>query len=158
MNTHNPNVYSRAYEAAGRALRRRGILPIAAAGNSGRRGSRGYPFVGNPARCPSFMAVSSVDCKRRRSAFSSFGPQVEITAPGSNVWSTYPPNTYKRLSGTSMACPHVAGVAALVKARRPTWSGDRIRLHLLRTATDLGSPGRDWFYGFGLVNAYRAAR
>ena len=57
---------------------------------------------------------------------------------------------------TSMACPHVAGTAALVKARRRTWHPDRIRVHLWRTAIDLGSPGRDWFYGYGQVNAYRA--
>jgi subtilisin len=153
--THDPRNYSRAYENAGRALRRRGILPVAAAGNSG---SSSRPFVGNPARCPSFMAVSSIDCNRRRSPFSSYGPQVEICAPGSNVWSTYPPNRYQQLSGTSMATPHVSGVAALVKRRHPSWSGDTIRIRLWRTALDLGRPGRDWFFGYGQVNAYRAAR
>ena len=154
-NTHNPNSYSQSYENAGRQLRRRGILACAAAGNSGQTSN---PYVGNPARCPSFMAVSAVDCQRRRAAFSSYGPQVEITAPGVGVWSTYPPNTYKQMNGTSMACPHVAGVAALVKRRHPGWSGDRIRVHMWRTAMDLGRSGRDWFYGYGLVNAYRAAR
>ncbi len=153
--THDPSNYSRAYEAAGGRLRRAGILPVAAAGNSGRT-SR--PFVGNPARCPSFMAVSAVDCARRRAAFSSYGPQVEICAPGVDVWSTYPPNGYRKLNGTSMACPHVAGVAALVKQRRPTWSGSAIRVHLMRTAIDLGSPGRDPLFGYGQVNAYRAVR
>ena len=153
--THAWNNYSRAYEQAGRRLRSRGILAVAAAGNSGRT-SR--PYVGNPARCPSFMAVSSVDCARRRSPFSSYGPQVEICAPGSDVWSTYPPNGYRRLSGTSMATPHVAGVAALVKRRHPSWHGDRIRVHLWGTARDLGSAGRDWFYGYGLTNAYAAVR
>ena len=153
--THNPRVYSRAYEYAGRRLRRRGILAVAAAGNSGRTR---YPFVGNPARCPSYMAVSAVDCRGRRASFSSYGPQVEITAPGVNVWSTYPATGYRQLSGTSMAAPHVSGVAALVKRRHPTWSGDRIRVYLWRTARDLGRPGRDWFFGYGLVNAYRAVR
>ena len=153
--THNPRVYSQAYEIAGRRLRRRGILPVAAAGNSG---ATRAPYVGNPARCPSFMAVSAIDCKRRRSSFSSYGPQVEICAPGSKVWSTVPTRGYRQLSGTSMACPHVAGVAALVKRRHPTWSGDRIRVHLWRTALDLGRPGRDWFFGYGQVNAFRAVR
>ncbi len=153
--THRVNVYSRAYEAAGRRLRRRGILAIAAAGNSGRTR---YPMVGNPARCPSFMAVSAVDCRKRRAVFSSYGPQVEITAPGVDVWSTTPTRHYRKLSGTSMASPHVAGVAALIKSRHPTWHGDTIRRHIIKTATDLGRPGRDWFYGYGLVNAYRAAR
>lgn len=152
---HNADNYSRAYEQAGRRLRSRGILAVAAAGNSGRT-SR--PFVGNPARCPSFMAVASVDSQRRRSSFSSYGPQVEICAPGSDIWSTWPQTGYRQISGTSMATPHVAGVAALVKRRRPSWHGDRIRVHLSRTARDLGSAGRDWFYGYGLVNAYAAVR
>jgi subtilisin family serine protease len=153
--TNDPRVYSRAYELAGRRLRRAGILAVAAAGNSGRTIR---PFVGNPARCPSFMAVSSIDCRRRRSPFSSYGPQVEICAPGSSVWSTVPPSGYRQLSGTSMASPHVAGVAALVKRRRPSWSGDTIRVHLWRTALDLGTSGRDWLYGYGQVRAYHAVR
>lgn len=153
--THNPRVYSRAYENAGRALRRRGILAVAAAGNSGRTRR---PFVGNPARCPSFMAVSAIDCRRRRAPFSSYGPQVEITAPGVKVLSTVPRTGYRRLSGTSMATPHVAGVASLVKRRRPAWRGDTIRVHLWRTALDLGTPGRDSFFGYGQVRAYHAVR
>ncbi len=153
--THSTSNYSRAYERAGRLLRRRGILAVAAAGNSG---SSSRPYVGNPGRCPSFMAVAAVDCKRKRASFSSFGPQVEIAAPGVNVLSTYPRQGYKRLSGTSMACPHVAGVAALIKRRHPSWHGDRIRVHMWRTARDLGASGRDWATGYGLVNAYRAVR
>jgi subtilisin family serine protease len=155
VTTHDPRVYSRAYETAARRLRRAGILPVAAAGNSG-RGRR--PFVGNPGRCPSFMAVGAVDCSRRRAPFSSYGPQVEICAPGVGTWSTVPPNRYGQKSGTSMACPHVAGVAALVKRRRPAWSGDAIRVHMRRTALDLGTPGRDWFYGYGQVRAWHAVR
>ena len=153
--THDPRVYSRAYETAARRLRRAGILPVAAAGNDGRT-SR--PFVNNPGRCPSFMAVAAIDCQRRRAPFSCYGPQVEICAPGVRVWSTVKPNGYGQKSGTSMACPHVAGVAALVKRRRPAWSGDSIRVHMRRTALDLGTPGRDWFYGYGQVRAWHAVR
>lgn len=148
---HDPSKFSLAYERAGRRLRSRGILAVAAAGNTDEP-------VGNPARCPSFMAVSAVDCNRRRAPFSCFGPQVEITAPGVNVLSTFPQTGYRRLSGTSMATPHVAGVAALIKARHPSWSGDRIRVHMWRTATDLAPAGRDVAFGFGLVNAFRAVR
>ena len=153
--THDPRVYSRAYEAAGRRLRRQGILPVAAAGNSG---AKSQPYVNNPARCPSFMAVAAVDCERRRPTFSSYGRQVEICAPGVKVWSTLPPNRYGQLSGTSMACPHVAGVAALVKRSHPAWGGDEIRVHLWNTARDLGTPGNDPFCGRGLVNAYGAVQ
>ena len=151
VNTHNPRTFSAAYERAGRLLRTRGILSVAAAGNSNGP-------VGNPARCPSFMAVSAVDCNRRRASFSCFGPQVEVTAPGVNVWSTTMQTGYGKKSGTSMACPHAAGVAALIKARHPSWTGDRIRVHMWRTATDLAPAGRDIAYGYGLVNAYRGVR
>lgn len=153
--THNVNTYSRAYERAGQLLRRRGILAVAAAGNSGQTRR---PYVANPARCPSFMAVAAVDSRRRRAAFSSYGPQVEIAAPGVGVWSTTNNGAYGRKSGTSMAAPHVAGVAALNKSRRPYLSGSFIRSRMKSTANDLGTPGRDPFYGYGLVNAYRSVR
>ncbi len=153
--THDRNNYSRAYESAGLKLRRRGILPVAAAGNSGRTRR---PYVNNPARCPSFMAVAAVDSRRRRAAFSSYGPQVEISAPGVGVWSTTNDGRYGQKSGTSMAAPHVSGVAALNKSRRPHERGYQIRRRMKLTSTDLGSRGRDPFYGHGLVNAYRSVR
>lgn len=152
VNTHNPRVYSAAFERAGRVFARSGGLAVAAAGNDRRRP------VGNPARCPSFMAVSAVDCRRRLASFTNIGPQVEICGPGVGTVSTVPGGRYRSLSGTSMATPHVAGAAALVKARRPTRSGTSIRIHLRRTALDLGRTGWDPYFGFGLVNAYRAAR
>jgi len=102
------------------------------------------------------MAVAAIDSRRRRAYFSSYGPQVEIAAPGVNIISTIPGGRYGSKSGTSMAAPHVTGVAALVKRRHPSWHGDRIRVHLWRTALDLGVPGRDWLYGYGQVNAWRA--
>ena len=151
--THNLNTFNRAYERMGQWPRRRGILAVAAAGNSGASRS---PYVGNPARCPSYLSVAAIDSRRRRASFSSYGPQVEISGPGVSVYSTVPGGGYRSLSGTSMACPHVAAVAALVKRRRPSWHGDRIRVHLWRTALDLGARGRDWLYGYGQVNAYQA--
>ena len=154
--TPNPDSFSmstfnRAYEHVGLLLRRRyGVLLVAAAGNRG-----GRP-VSDPARCPSYLAVGAIDSGRRLAPFSSIGYQVELCAPGVNIISNFPPNGFRRLSGTSMAAPHVAGVAALVKARRPGLHPDSIRVHLWRTAIDLGWPGRDWAWGYGQVNAYRA--
>lgn len=150
-NTNDPRVYNMAYERIGRRLRKAGAILLAAAGNSN-------SFVGNPARCPSFVAVAAVNRRCRKAPFSCFGPQVELSAPGVRIRSLRPGRGFSLKSGTSMACPHVAGVAALVKSRHPGWSGDRIRARMDRTATDLGRPGRDPYYGYGLVNAGRATR
>lgn len=151
----NPREFNVAYERVGRRMTRAGIALVAAAGNSG---ATPRPFVGNPARCPSYQAVSAVDRRGARASFSSFGPQVEIAAPGAQILSLAPARGFRVLSGTSMACPHVAGATALVKTRYPAASGREIRWHLDRTARDLGTPGRDPFFGFGLVNIARAIR
>lgn len=150
--THNPNTFDPAYEHVGRILRRRGIVSVAAAGNNG------HQPVGNPARCPSYMAVSAVDYNRRLTTFTNIGPQIEIAAPGLGILSTLPGSRFGRLSGTSMAAPHVAGAAALVKSRRFWLHGDAIRLRLMLTASDLGSAGRDWAFGHGLLNSYQAVQ
>ncbi len=147
--THDPRVYDRAFEFVGRRLLRRGILPVAAAGNDW-----GRP-VSNPARCPSYVAVSATNRTNGLAPFSSIGPQVELCAPGQGILSTYP-GGYRIANGTSMACPHVTAVAALVKAFRPDWSVDQIRCNLWRSAVELGRPGKDWAFGYGLVNAFRA--
>jgi subtilisin family serine protease len=64
---------------------------------------------------------------------------------------------YDELSGTSMASPHVAGAAALVWAAHPTWTHSQVRQRLRDTAEDLGSGGRDRYFGYGLVDAEAAA-
>ncbi|MDE5413999.1 S8 family peptidase [Alkalihalobacterium chitinilyticum] len=126
----------------------RGLLLIAAAGNTG---TSGIMF---PAAYNSVMAVGAVDSNNNRASFSTYGSQMEIVAPGVSVLSTYTSNRYVSLNGTSMATPHVAGVAALVKAQYPWASNGQIRQRLRDTATPLGNSS---FYGSGLVNAVRAA-
>lgn len=81
-----------------------------------------------------------------------------LVAPGSNIYSTLPNNSYGYMSGTSMATPVVAGVAALLEARWPQLKStpDKVARILLTTATDLGAPGVDNVYGWGLLNATRA--
>ncbi len=86
---------------------------------------------------------------------------VDVAAPGVDIISTYnadyPENTtralYASFSGTSLAAPHVAGVAALVKAKRPDLTGQQIAARIQKRATDLGEPGLDDVYGNGLLNA-----
>jgi PKD repeat protein len=80
-----------------------------------------------------------------------------MAAPGYQIYSTMPGGGYGKKDGTSMASPHVAGTAALVLATYPGWSNDQVRTQLQATADDLGNPGRDAWYGFGLVDADEAA-
>jgi subtilisin family serine protease len=134
-----------------------GLIQIAAAGNSG--GAVIYP-----AAYPEVIAVSAVDNTDSLASWSSRGSEIDLAAPGVNIYSTYKNQSYKTLSGTSMASPHVAGVVALLLARSEKCDFDasgacspaEVRQRLEMTAQDLGVPGKDDFYGAGLVNAEAA--
>ncbi|WP_027965007.1 S8 family peptidase [Halalkalibacillus halophilus] len=129
-----------------------GLLVVAAAGNSG--SSLGwFDTVNYPAKYDSVMAVGAVDENNNRPSFSSTGPAVEIAAPGVDTLSTVPGNDYASLSGTSMASPHVAGVAASVWAEKSDLSNDELRQLLKDTAVDLGNEDH---YGAGLVQVLDA--
>lgn len=128
------------------------ILVVAAAGNEG--GSLRRDTVIYPAKYDSVVAVAATDSADVRASFSSTGPAVEIAAPGVGIMSTIPGGGYASWSGTSMATPHVAGTAALLKAANPTATAPEIRTLLQQMADDLGSAGRDVLYGFGLVDAH----
>lgn len=140
-------------EAAFNKANTAGILNIAAAGNEGNRRGTG-DSVGYPAAYDAVMAVAATDSNNVRAYFSSTGPKVEISAPGVSILSTVPNNGYASYSGTSMASPHVAGVAALVKAANTSMDNAQIRTRLQSTADPLGNA--NW-YGYGLVNALEAA-
>ncbi|MDP8943071.1 MAG: S8 family serine peptidase [Actinomycetota bacterium] len=157
-----------------------GIVLVAAAGNGGSCSST-RNTVSYPARYESVVAVGAVDQSNVRPCWSSTGDEVELAAPGVSVFSTWPADLstsprdpqpvceastchYKYGSGTSMAVPHVAGAAALVlasgtviDANGANGAADEIRGRLDATAVDLGPSGRDRQYGYGLVDAYRAA-
>lgn len=132
-----------------------GILLVAAAGNDGNKRGTG-DSVDYPGAYSSVIAVAATDSTDKRASFSSTGPAVEIAAPGLYINSTFP-DGYSVMSGTSMACPHVAGTAALVLYANPSFTNDNIREKLAQTATDLGTSGKDTLYGFGLVNAEAVA-
>ena len=135
-----------------------GQLHIAAAGNSGVPSGIG-DNVEYPARFSSVVAVAATDRNDARGYFSSTGPDVELAAPGVSIMSTVLNGSYEVWSGTSMASPHVAGTAALVWASGITdtnhnsFINDEVRQRLVDTAYDLGDPGRDTKYGWGLVDA-----
>jgi len=128
-----------------------GLLLVSSAGNT----SGG--MVTPPADHPSVLAVSAVDKYNNIAWFSADGPEVELSAPGVDVYSTYRNGGYTFMDGTSMACPHVAGVAALVWATGHYISGSAVRFQLNRTAEPLGaSPPPSEQYGYGLVDAEKA--
>lgn len=126
----------------------RGVTVVAAAGNDASR----QPLY--PAAFPGVIAVSALDPSGRAAAYSNRGATVDLAAPGTNIVSTVP-GGYGLMSGTSMAAPHVAGVAALVQSLDPGADPATI---LLRTAADLGLPGRDNRYGHGRVAPSAALR
>jgi len=126
-----------------------GLILVAAAGNGG--------SVIYPAAYDSVIAVSATNSADELAWFSSIGDEVELAAPGEDIYSTYKDGGYTTLSGTSMASPHVAGVAALVWAVNTGWTNDDVRAQLQDTADDLGEVGWDSEYGWGLVNAAEAA-
>ncbi|RJE72240.1 alkaline serine protease [Pseudoalteromonas sp. MSK9-3] len=128
----------------------RGVLHIAAAGNGG-NSSLSYP-----ASYDDVVSVAAVDSGERKASFSQYNSQVEIAGPGVGVNSTWNNNGYKSISGTSMATPHVSGVAALVWSHYPQCSNKQIRNVLNITAKDKGAAGKDTSYGYGIVQAKAA--
>lgn len=128
------------------------VLVVAAAGNSGNFKGKG-DNVGYPARYSSVIAVAATDSNDKRASWSSTGPKVEISAPGVSVKSTWLGTGYNTISGTSMATPHVSGVAALIWQKNPNMSSADVRNLLDTTSQDLGAVGRDSQYGYGLVRA-----
>jgi subtilisin family serine protease len=142
-----------------------GVVVVAASGNSG-DGNAATNNVGYPGKYTSAIAVSATDNSDRIATFSSDGAEVEIAAPGVNIYSTARGGSYSTMSGTSMATPHVAGVIANMLAAPVIaaadlngdglWSAGEVRSYLQTTSDDLGTVGRDVFYGYGLVDTEEA--
>jgi subtilisin len=149
--------YSQVFEQAARRALDQGTLLVAAAGNDSRRDVGSFRPVAHPANCPSIVAVGALDRRLAVAPFSNrgldpAGGQVDVAAPGVDVLSSWPgPRRYRRLSGTSMATPHVAGIAAL-HAGNDLRSPARALLGLVRArARRLPLPAAD--AGAGLVQA-----
>jgi subtilisin len=132
------------------------IIVVAAAGNDGNPPGKG-DNVDYPGAYSSVIAVAVIDSNDKRATWSSTGPAVELSAPGVSIYSTWLDGGYATKSGTSMACPHVSGTAALVIASDSSLSNVDVRQRLQETADDLGATGFDTKYGYGLVDADEAA-
>ena len=144
----------------------KGVYVFAAAGNTGRPMDINFParWRQPPGRknvdTIAVGAYAMVNGKLERSSFSSMGPELDISAPGSGIVTTWENGTYMELDGTSFACPATAGVAALLIARHwdlgdesktPLTNMDQMREHLYKAATDAGKEGFDDEFGGGML-------
>ncbi len=121
-----------------------GVVVTAASGNSGMN------FVLYPAHYTNVIAVGSTDASNNILLTSNYGPEMDLTAPGANIYSTYPGGGYATLTGTSMSTGYVSGFAALLLGI-PGSNSSSVELLMKSTALDLGSPGWDSYYGYGLI-------
>jgi thermitase len=127
------------------------VLVVAAAGNDGNS------TLEYPAAYAEVVSVAATDARDSRASFSNTNADVEVAAPGVNVLSSYNDGGYRVLSGTSMATPHVSGVAAVIRTRNPTFTAAQARSKLDASVDDKGPAGRDTSFGFGRVNLAKAA-
>ena len=127
-----------------------GVVLIAASGNFG---SSPVKF---PAFWPETIAVGAINSNGVRWSSSSYGPNLDVMAPGVAIWSLNNTADYQYLTGTSMAAPHVSGIVSLMKTLDKGLTPDEIQLILQQTAVDLGAPGLDDFTGYGRVDGEAA--
>ena len=137
-------------DAINYAVNTKGRLVVAAAGNDGATGNQ----VEYPAAYPGVVAVAAVDGADQHASFSNSGSYVSLAAPGVNILSTVIGGNYARSSGTSMAAPHVSGLAGMVWSLDQSFTSAQVFSALKNSAVDLGAGGWDPFYGYGLINAF----
>ncbi|PCI38127.1 MAG: peptidase S8, partial [Elusimicrobia bacterium] len=127
-----------------------GLAIVAAAGNNGGK-------VGYPAAYPETITIAASDSNDRGASFSSRGPEVDLVAPGVQVNSTWKGGGYRKLDGTSMACPHAAGLAVLAVAAKGVHGVNAVRKAMIAAATKIsGIAGPN--QGHGMVDAGKLVR
>ncbi len=129
----------------------KGVILVASAGNSPE------PVLSYPAQLSTVISVGAVDINKNLAGFSSFGPDLDLVAPGQDIYSTYQSSgadIYKNQSGTSMSAPFVTASIALLLSIEPGLSYEEVRSRLLMSCDDLGTPGFDNSYGNGLLNVH----
>ena len=142
-------------EAVEKAISK-GVVVVAAAGNDG------MDMPNYPASYEGVISVGSINSSKKLSNFSTYGASIDVVAPGENVYAPYydvkKGSTFANLSGTSMASPAVAGVAALLLSKNPKLTPAEVEYILEKTATDFGTTGFDNKYGNGLINPVAAMK
>jgi subtilisin family serine protease len=154
------HVYSSSVHSLIKDLYKMNIPIIAAAGNDGRRNAVNYP-----AKYPETIAVSAYDKYGKPARFNSTGPEVDFSAPGVQIYSTWLNNSYAKLNGTSMATPVITGIVALLiskhlKQELETGKNDcqtveQIKQHLIKYTDDKGILGKDNVWGYGVIDVER---
>lgn len=146
--------YSQALFDVIKVAQDKGILFVAAAGNS-RNDNDKWPSYPASYELENVVSVGAMDGKGKRAGFSNYGAKsVHIFAPGDKIYSTVANNKYKKMSGTSMACPHISGVAGLLLSHDTKLDFRELKERLMDTATS--SEDLDSQAASGLVNAYQA--
>lgn len=139
---------SSAVQSAAQYMKSKGGLVTVAAGNSGT--NDGSPAI------TSMIPVSATDGSDVIASWSSYGNYVAVAAPGVGIWTTNSSGSYGAWSGTSFSSPITAGVLALMMAAKPTLSSSQVESLLYSTSVDLGTAGRDPYYGYGRIDAAAA--
>jgi subtilisin family serine protease len=129
----------------------RGIVLVAASGNAGPKSPPLYPAAN-----PNVIAVSATDAYDRLFPASNRGGHIAVAAPGVDIFLPAPDNSYQMTSGTSFSAAYISGLAALMIERNPQLTPNELRTILMKTARDLGTPGRDDLFGAGVADAYGA--
>ncbi|MEE8391201.1 MAG: S8 family peptidase [Anaerolineae bacterium] len=130
-----------------------GVVLVAASGNHGGDVPNVEMF---PANCEHVLGIAATERDDSTAVYSNYGTHVSVAAPGSGIYSTLRGATYGYKQGTSMATPHVAGLAALLRARYPSYTPDEIASAILDNADDVGGTGWNPYSGCGRINAHNS--
>jgi len=162
LRSSHPAIEEAIDSALTRGRDRKGCIVVFSAGN-GNSKSVNYPANYSP----KILTVGAIDKRGVRSTYSNYGQDLDVVAPGDSILSTLPNNQTGYQSGTSMACPHVAGIAALILQRNPTLTTEQVNNIIESNTNKLANVDFDevktngsWnqYYGYGLVDAYKAVK
>lgn len=128
----------------------RDVVLVAASGNDNTE------RPGYPAAYPEVLAVAATDSNQKRAEYSNYGDYIDVAAPGTNIASTFPGNQYAALSGTSMASPHAAAMAGLIRSLNPNLTNQEVMDVMTSQTIDLGDKGKDKYFGHGQIDIFRA--